>query len=189
MVSKHCHISNEALDWIEGELLGDGSLCSFTCTARFRYSSKHLEYINYVSDTLAQFGIMQAGKIRRRVTCAVGYNYSSLSYTDLFDIWVMWYAYGNKQVPRDLKLTPTVCRQWYMGDGSIHKSSRAIFLATNAFPVADVKWLVQQLAGIGILATHHSARNVIYIPAKATKDFLGYIGECPVKCYKYKWKL
>ncbi|GAJ16965.1 unnamed protein product, partial [marine sediment metagenome] len=31
--------------------------------------------------------------------------------------------------------------------------------------------------------------NKIHISTKSTKDFLNYIGPCPVKCYEYKWKV
>ena len=185
-----CHLSNEALEWINGELLGDGSLACYTCSGRFKYSSKHLEYINYISDTLAQFGIMQAGKIYRRVTCAVCYHYASLSYIDLFDVWAAWYACGSKQIPKDLKLTPVVCRQWYIGDGYLHKRSSgrpSILMSTQGFPVIDVLWLVSELKQLGFFVIYRLHNNTIRISTKSTKDFLSYIGECPVECYKYKW--
>ena len=31
--------------------------------------------------------------------------------------------------------------------------------------------------------------NRISILTKSTKDFLNYIGDCPVSCYQYKWNL
>ena len=188
--SNHCHLSNDALEWINGELLGDGSLlCRSSCSANFDYASKYLEYIKYVSDTLAQFGIMQSGKIRKQVTCAVCYKYASLSYTDLFDVWAAWYAYGGKQIPKDLELTPLVCRQWYIGDGYLHKRSSgkpSILMSTQGFPVIDVLWLIDKLRQLGFIATRQS-NNTLGISTESTKAFLNYIGECPVKCYKYKW--
>ncbi len=188
-IAGHCHLSNEALEWIEGELLGDGNLTSSTSSARFRYGSKYLEYINYVSDTLASFGINQAGKIRKRVVPTVCYYYSSLSYTDLFDVWVLWYAYGQKQIPRGLELTPLVCRQWYIGDGSMNTTSAKnpyIRIYTQGFLVQDVLWLIGKLKHLGFVASYQS-NNTLYIPTKYAKKFLTYIGECPVGCYKYKW--
>ncbi len=188
--SNHCHLSNNALEWINGELLGDGSLhCHSSCSARFDYGSKHLEYINYVSDTLAQFGIMQGGKIRKQVTCATCYKYASLTYIDLFDIWVEWYAYGGKQIPKNLELTPVVCRQWYIGDGYLHKCSSKrpyIIMSTQGFSVINVLWLIDKLKQLGFTATRQS-NNVLGISTDSTKAFLDYIGKCPVKCYEYKW--
>ncbi|MBA7548444.1 hypothetical protein ES705_40902 [subsurface metagenome] len=188
--AEHCHLSNAALEWINGELLGDGHLrCLSFRSAKFMCSSKHLEYINYISDTLAQFGIMQAGKIQRRVTCSVTYCYDSLSYTDLLDVWFAWYVYGSKQIPKDLELTPIVCRQWYIGDGSICKTSAKnpyLRIATQGFPVIDVLGLVIKLKQLGFVANRNSD-NTLLIPVESAKDFLRYIGKCPAECYEYKW--
>ena len=183
--TNHCFLTHDALEWINGELLGDGHLQSSTYSARFVYGSKYLEYINYVSDTLTEFSIMQSGKIHKQVTCTIGYHYTSLSYSELFDVWAAWYADGFKQVPRDLKLTPVVCRQWYIGDGCL--KGKFIILSTDGFPRFDVEWLVEMLNKMGIFARRQPAHNTIYIPARSTQSFLDYIGECPVECYKYKW--
>ena len=60
----HCKLSQEAIEWISGELLGDGCLQSQSkYSALFSYTSKYWEYINYVADTLKSFGIEQIGKI------------------------------------------------------------------------------------------------------------------------------
>ena len=62
--ANHCNLSQKAKEWIDGELLGDGHFAlSSPYSAKFRYGSKYLEYINYVSDTLKSFGIEQSGKI------------------------------------------------------------------------------------------------------------------------------
>ena len=42
----HCKLSQEAIKWINGELLGDGSLQSRSpYSAKFTYGSKYIEYI------------------------------------------------------------------------------------------------------------------------------------------------
>lgn len=188
--TNHCNLSNEALEWLNGELLGDGSLSSrSSVSAYFTYSSKYLEYINYVSDALEQFGIRQCGKIQSYFGCSLAYHYRSLSYNELFPVWMSWYMYGGKQVPKDIELTPLVCRQWYIGDGCLKKSggSIGITLATMGFPSVDNLWLVMKLKKLGFHVNHQPAWNELYISAHSVKDFLTYIGECPVECYKYKW--
>jgi len=188
--SNHCYLSKQAKEWIEGELLGDGHLGTKSyLSAWFEYSSKYEEYIHYVADTLAGFSIEQVGKIRP-IAGVHAYRYTSRSYTELFDVWIGWYAFGRKEVPKDLKLTPTVCRQWYIEDGSLLKPGRvmpAIRLATCGFSLTDVLWLITELKHLGFLATYQQHNNSIYISAYSTKAFLDYIGECPVKCYEYKW--
>ncbi len=170
-------------------MLGDGCLQTYSyLSAWFAYTSKHLEYIHYVADTLAEFGITRAGKIH---TNSGYYSYASLCYVELFPVWMDWYIYGGKQVPKDIELTPVVCRQWYIGDGCLCKSPTGtpyINIATCGFLPVDVLWLVYRLKALGFHATHQPSRNTICISTRSTKDFLSYIGECPVKCYKYKWE-
>lgn len=195
-LENNCNLSIEAIHWLYGELLGDGCLQSYCpYSARICYSSKYPEYIEYVRDTLKSFGIEQSGKIRknhltdRGMDCYI-YQYNSLTYSELLSIYRRWYPNGKKIVPRDIVLTPLVCRQWYIGDGCLthHKDSRpSIVLATNGFSIYDVKWVTKQLNKIGFKAKR-TIQNAIRISVYSTKDFLEYIGNCPVECYQYKWE-
>jgi len=190
----HCNLSQEAKEWIDGELMGDGCLYSHSkYSAGISYSSKYLEYANYVSNTLKSFGIKKAGKInkyyRKEMDC-YDYHYASLSYPELLSIRKRWYPKGKKIIPRDLKLTPLVLRQEHLGDGTlIHykKGKPAIVLSTDGFSIEDVNWLVNELNKLDFKSTRRNCDNSIHISTYSTKDFLSYIGECPVKCYDYKW--
>ena len=62
-----------------------------------------------------------------------------------------------------------------------------IVLYTCGFSISDVNWLIEQVNSLGFKATKYSSRNSIYISTYSTKDFLNYIGKCPIKCYQYKW--
>lgn len=189
-----CNWSPEAIEWINGELLGDGCIQrSSNYTVRFGYSSKYKEYIEYVRDTLKSFGIEQAGKINvyyhKRVNC-YSYHYSSLCYPELMPIYKKWYPNNKKTIPKDIKITPLTLRQHYIGDGCLmHRSDSRPFitLATCGFTVSGVEMLVKQLIKLGFMATRKAAENRIGIPVDSTKAFLKYIGNCPVKCYQYKW--
>jgi len=184
----HCKLSQEAIEWINGELLGDGSLnCRSLYSARFDYSSKYEEYIQYVSDILKSFGIKQSGKIRKFKN---NYKYISYSYEELLPIYKQWYPNNKKIVPKDIELTSLTCRQWYIGDGYLkhpQKGTQYIRLSTDGFPQKDVSWLVKELSKIGFKATRQPSSNRIVISVFSTKKFLNYIGNCPVKCYQYKW--
>jgi len=191
----HCNLSEEAINWINGELLGDGNLNSQNHpSTRFGYASKYREYAQYVLDTLKSFGI-KGGKIReqhitdRNMDCYV-YKYNSLSYIELSSIRKRWYPEGKKIVPKDLKLTPLTCRQWYIGDGSLYHNEDQrpdLYLATCGFLVKDVEWLMEQLIKLGFKATRRPSNNTIHVSTHSTKQFLDYIGNSPVKCYQYKF--
>ena len=189
----HCNLSFEAVEWINGELLGDGSLESPHLTsANFSHTSKHLEYAEYVSTTLASFGVQQSGNLRERYTEGIAghiYRYRSLAYVELLPHRMLWYPEGKKVVPRQIRLTSLTCRQWYIGDGYLQqgKAGRGIVLSTQGFPENDVEWLVTQLIKLGFSAARQPSINTIRIHTHSVKDFLEYIGKCPVECYKYKW--
>ena len=191
----HCNLSQEAIEWINGELLGDGSLYSHhTCSASFRYTSKHKEYIQYVSDMLKSFGIEQVGKITKyydKINKKYSYRYGSRSYIELIPIYKEWYPErGKKIVPKGIVLTPLVCRQWYIGDGSLSKPKKCrpyIRLATCGFLISDVNWLVEKLYKLGFKVFRNLYDNVIQISTYSTKEFLNYVGKCPVECYQYKF--
>lgn len=191
----HCTLSQEATEWINGELLGDGCLQSRSkYSANFQYGSKYLEYIKYIKNTLNSFEIELVGRIYKYyykgMDCYI-YQYLSRTYAELLPIQKRWYPNGKKIVPRDLKLTPITCRQWLIGDGSlIHQTKYGrsyLMLYTNGFPSLDVKWLVKNLNILGFKATRRSFNNSIGISVYSTQDFLNYVGPCPVKCYQYKW--
>ena len=190
--ANYCNLSQEAIDWINGELLGDGSLHSHHgCSATFRYGSKYKEYIEYVRDTLKSFGIEQAGKIHTpKIQGRTYYQYGSRSYVELMPIRKQWYPEGKKIVPKDIKLTPLTCRQWHIGDGSLSKPKKCrpyIRLATCGFMISDVNWLVERLHKLGFKVSRNLYDNVIQISTYSTKEFLNYVGKCPVNCYQYKF--
>ena len=174
----HCKLSPKAREWIEGELLGDGSLLvpPGSCSARFSYGSKYLEYVQYVSDTLKSFGIEQVGRIRERKDKKWNsYSYCSCCYVELLPIRKHWYPEGKKVVPKDLELTSLVCRQWYIGDGCLKHPKRRpyIVLYSEGFSLNNVKWLVEKLNKLGFKATRRKDNN-IGISTYSTQDFLDY---------------
>lgn len=189
----HCDLSPEAIEWINGELLGDGCIRSQSkYSANFTYTSKYPEYIEYVSNTLKLFGIEQAGKIKEEYSVKYDcytYHYNSRCYVELLHIHEQWYSQKKKIIPRDLELTPLTLRQHYIGDGSLRKQAARtpfIKLCTYGFTISDVEYFISKLIKLGINAKR-SARNAVRISSYSTKDFLSYIGVCPVECYQYKW--
>jgi len=192
--ANHCNLSQEAVEWLNGELLGDGGIYSRNIhSARFQYTSKYLEYIQYISDTLDSFGIKQVGKITKRYdkkTDSYGYRYTSYAYEELLSIHKKWYPEDKKIVPKNIKLTSLIVRQWHIGDGSlIHRKEGRPYasLATCGFTISDVKLLTKKLIDLGFKSTRRYCNNAIYISAYSTKDFIDYIGKCPVNCYQYKF--
>ena len=198
----HCNLSQEAKDWISGEMLADGSIQNKSnYSACFVYGSKYLEYIKYIKDTLKSFGI-EGEKIRKRYHKKnilfgtkrnyYSYFYRSHSYVELMPFRNKWYPKGEKIIPKDLKLNPTILKQQFIGDGSLAHPKQGkpyIFLYTNGFTIPDVNWLTDKINKLGFKATRQPAVNSIRIFGCSTKEFLNYIGRPKVQCYQYKWAL
>ena len=190
--ANHCNLSQEAINWINGEMLGDCNLSKSPVSARINYGTKYLEYAQYISYTLNNYGIEQSGKINKHYDKrhdVYYYNYSSRFYEEFLSIYKRWYPKDRKMIPEDLKLTPLTCRQWYIGDGTLYcRETRkpSILLATCCFSDKEILYLINQLNKLGIKSTKQK-RNIIHVSAYSVKDFLNYIGKCPVNCYQYKW--
>jgi len=195
--ANHCKLSQETINFINGELLGDGCLLSQSpYSARFEYTLKHLEYIEYISSILKSFGIEQSGemykKYDKKYNC-YSYQYQSLSYVELLSVYKKWYPNDKKIVPKDIKLTPLTCRNWFLGDGYLgrtQKGSPYIKLYTDGFSIRYVDFLLKKLTDLGfkvIKQLHKNANFNLYISTYSTKAFLDFIGKCPVQCYQYKF--
>lgn len=191
--ANHCNLSQKAIEWINGELLGDGCLLSQSPhSAFFTYGSKYLEYAEYIKNTLKLFGI-KSGKINKEYHKEIGrhyYRYKSHHYVELLPIRKKWYPNGKKIIPRDIKLSSVTLRQQYIGDGCLShrkKIKPCINLSTNNFPISNVEWFIRELIRLGFKVSRHRSSNVIRISVYSVKDFLEYIGSCPVECYRYKW--
>lgn len=189
-------MSSRLQEFIEGELLGDGSIqMTGQRSAQYQHGSKYEKYVIWLSGEFAGQGIEQSGKIYKRKTgWGVGYHYYSKSYPELVPIRQCWYPNGKKIVPQDLKPTSIMLRQWYIGDGYLehpggNRRSR-IILATCAFDKSSIDHLLKELSGLGFKVSHQPSNNTIMISTHSTEAFLNYIGPCPKEIediYGYKW--
>lgn len=206
--SNHVVLTAKALEFLIGELLGDGHLESFNLfSAGFMRGSSYESFIEWISRQLASFGIEQVGRIYRQISRfpgrgkdCIGFHYSSKKYVELKPLHSKWYRKARedekgsasrqrrwvKIIPKDLKLTPLACLMWYLGDGCVN--NRSVNLNTHGFSVFEVDFLRDLLGKLGFETTRHKSK-VIHILTKSAKDFLNYIGPCPVECYKYRWQL
>ena len=205
----HLVLTKETLELLNGLLLGDGSLKNKKWAVLYSHTSKYNSFLKYISNELANHGIEQAGKINsyRRQGHFQGkfanrfytsFHYNSKYYVELKLLYSKWYIPNSenkrpkfiKIIPLDLELTPLVCQQWYLGDGSLHKTQKYIVFCTQGFSSEGVDYLVNLLKKQGINSTMHKTRK-IQISRKSVSDFFDYIGSCPIaikQIYGYKWK-
>jgi len=198
---KNCvTLSKNAKEFLYGELLGDGHLGNNSPLSSFySHSSKHLGYLIWLSGIFEGFGIEQVGKIHKNLRVG-GFMYSSRSYPEFKTLRKKWYRLATEKekskgrkfikiLPRNLSLTPLVCRQWYIGDGSLNKKGKFITLNTQCFMSGEVDRLIMLLIDLDFKVTKHADRS-IYVSTYSTRGFLEFIGACPKEIeniYGYKW--
>ena len=93
----HVELSHEAINFINGLLLSDGSItCRSTLSARIIHTSKHKVYAEFIKKKLNLFGVK--GNIikskrydKRYKKINISYTYTSLSYNCFLDIYNKWY--------------------------------------------------------------------------------------------------
>lgn len=187
------NITDDLLDVLNGELLGDGSLqkLSGNWASSYAHTSQYKEYVEWLSLKFSDLGLKQSGSINHRKDDC--WDYKTLAYEELAKLRDKWYPRGKKIVPKDLILNKTIVMHWAIGDGSIAhpKNGRTNFrLYTNAFDKESMSVLIEQLSSLGIKATIHNSKNLIFISAYSTKDFIEYISPCPPEIesiYGYKF--
>lgn len=202
----HIILNSKLLEYVDGELLGDGYIgenknkrrkgnYGKVSSAFYRHSSKYKEYVEWLAQIFSSLGL-EYGEIRKRIhKNTKSYTYTSRAYPELIDIRKRWYPNGKKIVPRDIKLTPIITRQWYIGDGHIDSDRHTprISLFTCAFDISDVNFLKQELEKIGIYCIIWYHRKYPYLQIndkQAIINFFNYIGKCPEEIkdiYGYKW--
>lgn len=188
-------ITPDLLRFMGGEIIGDGSVTMHgNRSARYRHTSKYREYLIWLSECLDKWGIGQVGRITRRKDKygIITYKYQSRSYPELVAVYKRWYPEGKKIVPQDLELPPIMARQWYLGDGGLSNYKRkhpGIVFGTYDFDRQSIGYLIEELGRLNFKATYQPSHNTIYIWAHSVKDFLEWIGPCPVSCYDYKWRI
>ena len=199
-------MTDEAIEFIYGHLLGDGCVAPHKKKACYEQVSKFPGYLEWIENHLIPVGIHRTGKIYRREHNHNGnkyysYQFVSLSYSELVEVREKWYSQDNgKQPPQDLVLTPTMIRQWFMDDGSFrrpkmkrHSSNGKFYLrrasvrlCNTSFTTESKEFLAEQLHTFDLEVIIH--KDFLYIPVGSTANFFDTIGPCPLpKIFGYKW--
>lgn len=191
-------------DYLYGALLGDGCLSVHKrcINATFSYLSKSFQHVYFVSKPFLEYsnkGIVHRKVYDNRTNKIYETNVFRTRVNPLFTKeYNIWYQNGIKHIPYTLKLNPTICLIWYLGDGGLAKSSSGyscyLKLSTHCFSKEEQEEiLLPQLkdfsprlyqAGVSKLG---KKQYIVAIRRKNIADFLDYIGECPFDDYKYKW--
>lgn len=189
----HVALTQKAREFLYGEMLGDGHLqAQSRFSASFQRSSNTREYLEWIRDNLNAFGL-ETFPISQN--SAGGFKIATKYYSELKDMQEAWYIDKVKHLPKDLQLTPLVCRQWYLGDGSVNRYPNGeisgLMLWTMGFSEEEVCTLRKLLQEKGFVVSRQPSRNSLHIQHASVWPFLEWIGPLPEQAedvYGYKFK-
>lgn len=194
---EHSFLNEKSTEWIDGFLLGDGSIernHETFLSARFSFSSSELEWTEFAISGLKDYDPSYPKQYEQSKNEKKFFTWQSRTkmHPDISLQAKRWYPNGNKIVPSDVRITPTSLLLWYLGDGSFTNSVRNssnLRLATCAFEISDIEnILIPKMKQIGINCIRDNSKNDIIISSDSVKTFFNIIGhKSPISCYDHKF--
>ena len=190
--ANHVCLGKQILEILDGLLLGDGYLGTRrdNISAHYSHGDKHLSYLQWLSLVFSKFGLKQSGQIHlMKKIKNKAYKYNTLTYFELGKIREKWYPNNKKAIPKNLIITPTILKFWYISDGNF---SVTPLIDSSTFEFEILKKISNQLKEIGIIHTlrEFKDRKRIRISIKSQNKFLNYITSDNIETpfdYKYKF--
>jgi len=126
--ANHIELSSGMIEFIDGLLLGDGCVSCPTQSKKsacYSHTDKHVKYLTWLAMKLLKYNII-TGTIAPHFNNT--FHLKTKFYREFLKIRIRWYPDGKKKVPLDIKITPIVLLNWYIGDGSFRsgKNERVI---------------------------------------------------------------
>lgn len=208
----HKEFTDYQREIITGILMGDGSISIIGKNPQLRVKMISPNYLQYVAD---KFGILGNG-VKTKMTAAESseqarksgfnpnakkenysdvYEWCSISHPELHE-FEDWYSSGEKVWPKDIKLTPTVLKHWYCGDGHWDNSGSNNHIEIEmANEVNETEKVNQMFESVGLptpsnysigkkrdRSTDCSAQFTV----DQSKELWQYMGD-PLPGFEYKW--
>lgn len=194
-------------EWLDGWLLGDGSLETLLSgSCRFQFTVKYREYAEYVVQFWEKMGLTHGPIHHTHPKNEDGepydaYHVASHVHSELLEVARRWYPEGKKIIPLDLKITPVVLREWFLGDGSFSNgvSPRLYMGGISEEEVNFLYGLLKNIFGPILTVGEHASgfrrahgkkykvRWMVNFTSRLIGSFFSYIGPCTLPCYAYKW--
>ena len=192
------NFSNNQYEFFDGLILSDGSLvrrkekngkfsnakisCGFKYKEFAEYIDKYLELDGNIHKKIHKSSRYKSGE-------CIQYGLMSKDNILFSEERNRWYPNNIKEIPKDFRFSPISMNIAYIGDGHLNKKNKYILISTQAFKKIDIEnTIINNLHNNGIKCWLTKDNN-IYVPKNETSNFLSFIGNCQVECYKYKWQL
>jgi transposase len=177
---RNLNISEEQIEILNGLLLSDFHIEKGAFQARLSFGFKYKEFSEYCIKKLNCFQWSELKQDKK----TGAWHAKTAFYKDLFILKTLWYN-KKKRVPKDLKITPLTLLFWYLGDGQ--KVDYGALLCSESFCRKDNIRLSRQLDQLQIKNKVTPNNRIRICGKEGFLALMNTIGECPIKCYTYKF--
>jgi len=208
----HPSFTDHQREIITGLLMGDGSINTGGKNSYIRVEMISPNYLEYIAK---EFGVL-GGEVTLKMTAAenakakrnsgFGPNAKAENYSDVY-LWSStshpelaefagWYRNGKKVWPADIKLTPTVLKHWYCGDGHWDNcGSRNSIKISMANEIDNINKVDQMFRNVELPAPSNydvrerndgSKKCDAQFTIEQSKELWEYMGN-PLPDFEYKW--
>jgi len=216
------HWSRSSCEWlsftdhqrevITGLLMGDGSINRGRKNPQIKVEMISPNYLKYIDSKFEMFGkgvsLKQTAEESAKRCCDSGFSPNAKvdDYSDLHLWYSMahpelqefaeWYSTGKKVWPSNIKLTPTVLKHWYCGDGTWYNSGSHNHIRIGmSNEVENTEKVDQMFENVGLPSPINydiwggedgsEMCNALFT-VEQSKELWEYMGE-PLPDFEYKW--
>jgi len=210
-LSHRPELTQKQLEVTKGLLMGDGSINNSGKNYRLETIMVSQNYLKYLDNVFGCLGtgvsLYKTAAKNAKENRNSGFSSSAKeqNYSDLyqwrtrkhprFNQFYDWYSSGEKVWPKDIELTQTVLKHWYVGDGDYDNSGKNDYMRiTMSNETENIGKVSQYFTNAGLpKPSNYSIREndyTGYCRAKWTVEdsyeLWDYMGE-PLPDFEYKW--
>lgn len=187
---------------VDGLLLGDGDIPHQNKNAELRVRNTNKKWLNELSNIISESygpylerGAEEIAKMNKQSGFSENVNIEN--YNDLY-VWKTpsnerlnkhrerWWKTGEKRVPEDLELTPTVIRNWMAGDGNLNwQGEHFSSVRFGRLDKRDDDILIRMFKDKGFNSVSRNG-NHISVYGKDGRNLLDWTNPAP-SGMEYKW--
>jgi hypothetical protein len=206
-MGKNITLTTALKDYIDGLLLGDGSIIIHegprrtTSRLAIAQCTRRREWIDCIEKYLLSFGIHGHThyvppkpflRIAGRPAMGTGQYFFQSHHYPLFNQFrERWYQ-SKKKLPNDLVINPITVANWYLGDGTFFPEKRhaRVKLCTCSKSEEEIAFLIEHLKNnIGISHIREHQKCIIILSQEDVLKFINYIPtDLRPACFDYKFQ-
>jgi len=193
---EHPPLSQRQKDVSIGLLMGDGTLYRRFKNAKLACKMTNKEYLEQLENIFGCFSVQSKldergedrspdgnGVVSDNPTYQNVYRWFSRAHP-WFNTLRSWYTDSGKVWPRDIELTPTVLKHWYVGDGGLKDDG--IIRISTVNECENREKIAQYFTNANLPQPQWPEKTRFSFSVDESKELFNYMGK-PLRGFEYKW--